>query len=1102
MSRLIDNSAQTLEQALKNTLPQTDRIDILTAYFYFSGFSILADELRDKRIRILIGKSIDPNAIDELSAAIRSFPNVDLGTYQNKKYYTLSRSQRKKEYTESFVKLYNKSSLSESFDDTNSQKMQRIFECKLRDGTLEIRLTSEDNHAKIYILTNKPEFSANGDSKGVVFMGSSNFTYSGLTGQGELDHRFSDNQDYEKYSEHFDKLWNDSNAIDIQTNDSNDEFIDEIEQRLWLHAKPDPYKVFVRILHELYYQKDEDNIKTPDGISGGKFINLRYQLDAIRGGINCINKNNGVIIADVVGLGKSIIAAAIANNLDIQRTIIIAPPHLMQQWKDYVQDFGIRGAVVESGGKIEHLHDRYATSDKSALFIIDEAHRYRNELTDDYQYLHQLTRSNADNKVILLTATPYNNRPQDLFAMVKLFQTPSRSTIHSVDNLSLRFHELITEYRALEKKGKKEMTERIKKDLHKLSQELRLLIEPIIIRRSRIDLKEIREYADDLKAQRISFPEVEGPLLINYDLGCIREQYISTLVKLTKPIEDSGFIGARYMSATYLRNPNEFVKKYDHFFIESDLRQAQRNLAEFMKRLLVMRFESSKFAFKSTLESIVQSYRNIIKWWDKGYIPILKKGNLQDPEELDLDELLNMVDQANIGEYDVDKIKKIAVPVPVDMFEKEFIIDVRNDLKLLTEIFEEWFVNDIIGDDPKLARVEYEIEKLLKQNKNRKIVIFSSFADTTTWVAVQLKQHGFSRTLLYTGSSKSSERVKIMQNFDASLKKSEQMNDFDIIVATDALSEGFNLHRAGIVVNYDIPYNPTRVVQRIGRINRINKKVFDKIFILNFFPTDIGAPITNIKNITTLKMLLINSIVGSDTKTLTPDEDLQSYFKKVYSEAEGSVDDASWDNKFRNTYNAIKHNQMLLADAMSIPERTRIVRLGREVELSISFAKRGNGVFFAIANKAENDARIVSAEEVLGFFEAEPEEKSFSGDDELDIKFKILRKKIMEPHKLPKIEGNRAKAQKVIQYLLENYRPERDYLYDLFEVINKYDDLSDGELKYIVQLESELGYGNVKAVVEELKRTVTPHYIGVIKERADVIDRMTEVIMFTEDLRR
>jgi hypothetical protein len=365
-------------------------------------------------------------------------------------------------------------------------------------------------------------------------------------------------------------------------------------------------------------------------------------------------------------------------------------------------------------------------------------------------------------------------------------------------------------------------------------------------------------------------------------------------------------------------------------------------------------------------------------------------------------------------------------------------------------------------------------------------------------VATQLKQHGFARTLLYTGSSTPSERLTVTQNFDASLKKSEQKNDYDIIVATDALSEGFNLHRAGIVINYDIPYNPTRVVQRIGRINRINQKMFDKIFILNFFPTDIGAPITNIKSIATLKMLLINSIIGSDTKTLTPDEDLQSYFKKLYSEADKGNDEASWDNEFRNIYDAIKHNQQLLDEVLAIPERTRIVRKDRGIDVAISFAKRGNGVLFAIAEESDTEARIVSAEAVLKHFAADPDENSWSGDECLDAKFEVLRQKIMEPHKLAKIEGNRAKAQKTIKYLMDNYRAERDYLADLLEVINKYDDLSDGELKFIAQL----NLTDIKSVIDELKQTIAPHYIGVIKERAESIDLVSEIIMFTEDLRK
>lgn len=1098
---LIDNKEKTLQEALKNALPNAERVDILTAYFYFSGFSALADELKDKKIRILVGKAIDPNAVDELSSAMKHDPDVSLDMFQNRKFVGLSNTQKQTDYTEGFIKLFNKSALSEAFDGTKDQYMQKIFEEKLRDGSLEIRMTNESNHAKAYLLKNKAEASQGGDFKGTVFMGSNNFTYSGLIGQGELAVSFRDNEKFDEFTDKFESLWDDPGVIDIQikdTPDSEDSFLNQIQERLWLHSTPDPYKIFVRILHEIYAELEDEDVKSPASITGGRFSNLKYQLDAIKSGIECVNKNNGVIIADVVGLGKSVIASAIAHNLEMS-TIIITPPHLKSQWQDYAMRFKIPGAHVESGGMIKHLHDHYAKDSEPKLYIIDEAHRYRNELTDDYQLLHQLTRSNANNKVLLLTATPYNNRPQDLFAMVKLFQTPSRSTINSVDNLGLRFDDLIIKYRKLEKIGKKNLTDEVKAELQKLSKELRLLIEPVVIRRSRIDLKEIKEYADDLKNQGIEFPEIVGPELIEYDLGDLRQLYIDTLEKLTDA--EDGFNGARYQSASYIKDRDTFIEKYGDFFDDSDLKTAQANLAVFMRRLLVQRFESSKYAFQSTLNNMIRSHEIILKWWDKGYVPIRKKEGLIDPDELEeldsLDEINALIESGE--DIDPEMVKKVALTIPRDLFEDTFALLVKNDLELLKNIKASWFNEGVTGDDPKQVQTEQKIRDFLSENPNRKIVIFSGYSDTAEYVARKLREHGLSRTLIYTGSSSNSMKKVVSENFDASYD-GVQRNDYDIIVATDALSEGFNLHRAGIIINYDIPYNPTRVVQRIGRINRINQKMFDKIYIYNFFPTDVGEGIANVKGISTLKMLLINNIVGSDTRTLTPDEDLKSYFKSTYNDADSTNSERSWDNEYRNIYNAIKHDRNLLKEVQNIPERTRIVRTSRPDNISISFARRGNGILFALAGEYDNEAEIVSPEFVLPYFKAGSDEKSQEGDAALDSKFEILRKRITAPHPLPKIQGRRADALKIIEALKEVYSPERNYLADLYDAIREFDDLSNGELKYIAQI--KLDENNLGEAVQELKHKFTPHYLGVIKEKAEAIDSVSEIIMFTEDLRK
>ena len=1093
MASIIDNRNKTMLDSLKNSLKQAERVDILTAFFYFSGFNALAEELKDKKIRILVGNTIDPSAIADLCNAVKDSSDELLETYAVRGYTRLNNSQKKNYYVDSFVELFNKSSLSDEFDSADSQAIFKMFLDKIADGTLEIRLTATPNHAKAYILTNMFEYSCFGDQMGVVFTGSSNFTYNGLRGQGEMNERFSDNSKYEEYSESFEKLWNDSKSIDVCVKDGNQDFINELKKKLWIFAKPTPYQIFIRILFELYASLESNVVKSPYEITDGKFSNLKYQLDAIKYGVDCINKNNGVIIADVVGLGKSVIASAIAHNLDMKRTVVIAPPHLVDQWNDYQQDFGLRGVRVCSSGKIEELYNTYSADPNPILYIIDEAHRYRNELSETYQWLHQLTRSHAENKVVLLTATPYNNRPQDLFALIKLFQTPSRSTIHSVDNLGVRFHELIAQYNRLEKEGKKGLTSEIKYELDQLSQQLRILIDPVIVRRSRIDLQEIKEYADDLKVQGIQFPQVVGPELVEYDLGEIRPLYLHTLDLLSNK-----FICARYNPSAYLVNPEAFMKQYGEVFGEMNIQLSQRNLAMFIKRLLVMRFESSKSAFKSTLTSILTSYENIIKWWEKGYVPIKKSGYLDEPDDEEIQETLDEISSIDELGIDLNKIKKKAIPIEKSLFREEFIHAVESDIELLKGIYTEWFESDDVGIDPKYNVVKQKIKNSLAENKDRKLVVFSTFADTAEYVKEHLERDGF-RVLLYTGGASQIDRSIVKCNFDASCKPADQANDYDIIVATDALSEGFNLNRAGVIINYDIPYNPTRVVQRIGRINRINRKMFDNIYIYNFFPTDIGEENTLIKGISTLKMLLINNIVGSDTKTLTPDETLQSYFKKRYDEADEENNDRSWDNEYRNIYHSIKHNMDLIDEIHSIPERAKIVRKGQKEACAISFAKRGDNTLFALAYPDVPKAVIVPADKVMDLFSATYEEKGYEYDEELDKKFQILRDEIRKPHPKIRLDKRKSEALDNLQQLLAICPAEKDYITDLIDVIKTYDDLSDGELKYLAAL--VVRKANAAELVVELKQKIPVHYIIQIKTRVEAIDSQAEIIMFTEDLR-
>jgi hypothetical protein len=274
--------------------------------------------------------------------------------------------------------------------------------------------------------------------------------------------------------------------------------------------------------------------------------------------------------------------------------------------------------------------------------------------------------------------------------------------------------------------------------------------------------------------------------------------------------------------------------------------------------------------------------------------------------------------------------------------------------------------------------------------------------------------------------------------------------------------------------------------------------MFDRIFIFNFFPTDIGEQNTLIKGISTLKMLLINNIVGSDTRTLTPDETLQSYFKKQYDEADTGAAEKSWDNGFKNAFNAIKHNTSLLNDVMRIPERARIVRKNNANNLAIAFAKRGSNSFFALAQPG-CAAEIMPAEAVLALFKALPEEMGYELDERLDKSFAVLRDEIMKPYPKIKLDKRKGEAIDKLEQLQKFYPAEKDYIADLLEVIRTYDDLSDGELKYLAKI--IIKKSNLAEIVNKLRQQIPAHYIMQIKQKVENIDAQAEVIMFTEDLR-
>lgn len=1078
-TQFITNQQRLLSDVINNILPSSQKLHALVGYFYFSGFQELYQKLADKEIRILVGMEVEK----DITNKIKEFEILqDINA---------PRGKIKENYFKSLITLFNDTDF---FDSTRKQDAFRLFLKKMKDGTLQMRKTMQPNHAKLYIFENKDEHSQGGEFPGTVITGSSNLSHQGLRGRFEINVISREAANYKEAMAIFDQLW--QNAVTIVDKSNLDDFFREVVDKVWLDQLPSPFLLYVRVLQEYFSLRGRDNLRLPDEITLGRYANLKYQIDAIRKTLDIIQTHNGVIVADVVGLGKSIIASAVANNLNL-KTIVIAPPHLIPQWEDYRFDFRFN-ARVYSSGKIEQAVSENS-HDEEKLIIIDEAHKYRNELTEDYANLHQLCQRN---KVMLLSATPFNNRPQDIFSMIKLFQIPTRSTIQTVDNLSYQFRKLVAEYKEINKiqKAKSESPTAIEARIKKVASEIRNILSPLVIRRSRLDLEAIDEYKEDLKRQKISFPTVNDPEEVEYDLGDISDLYEDTLIAIAPEEEDKGYLGARYMPTNYIKNYASYKAKIaeEMGIDENLLKQGQANLAVFMKRLLVRRFESSIDAFEKTLNSLIESTERVRDWYEiAGLIPVYKKGQLPDVDTLmegsgeDTDEEL---DKVRFNENIEQLIEKGVWFIEKKEVSVNFIRDLNNDLDLLNAARRDWF-GDGPRHDPKLEEFERVIKAKLKENPKRKIVVFTEFADTADYLYERLKD----RLRLFKYSAKDSTQTNketIRTNFDAGYQI--QQNDYDVLIATDAISEGYNLHRAGIVFNYDIPYNPTRVIQRVGRINRINKKVFDELFIFNFFPTKTGERETRVKGIATLKIAMIHALMGEDTKVLTSDEQLQSFFIEEFRQQMAAQEELSPEARHENLIRNLRSTQPdIVQKAMELPKRCRIQRTKKK-DLSgvVIFAKKGGEYAFRHSLKT-GEYESLPVPDALDVFEAHISEKPKPVSDGFEPVYEALKENLFT--KRSEVAMNRAKQDTIhkVTALKKELPEHKDYLEDLLYILQKLDALPERYAKMIRAIDGR----KLPKDFLDFKNEVPHGYLVGIIEREHKIEEGQESLILSEELK-
>lgn len=844
--------------------------DVLVAYFWSKTFYQFYPVLEStEKIRILIGIGTGRETLENIKAA------------EEQLSLTFSHAEAKEEFSTLIA-----SELEESEDAESIEAGVQKFIDWIKSGKLEIRAYPTANiHAKLYIIT----FKEGDRDVGRVITGSSNFSQKGLVDNLEFNVELKTASDYRFAQDKFNQLWKD--AVDVS-----EKYIETVNNKTWLNNTITPYELYLKFLYEYF----KDDLSRPEELFykylPSEFKKLEYQEQAVLNAKKILDEYGGVFISDVVGLGKTYVSAMLAQQLD-GRNLVIAPPILLAEdnpgsWVNVFRDFNVP-ARFESLGKLDHL-TKQGTEGYKNVFI-DEAHRFRTETTATYEKLAQICRGK---RVILVTATPYNNSPKDILSQMKLFQKARKSTIPNLADLERFFNALNERLKGLDRKENySEYISVVKDNANKIREKV---LKYLMVRRTRT---EIMNYFDkDLAEQKLKFPDVADPEAFFYELNDDEDSvFVKTIELFAQKFKYSRYTPMLYYKGD-ITQPEEL---------------AQKNMGKFMKILMIKRLESSFFAFRNTLERFISSYEYFLQELDKGTVYVSKKYTNKIFEFLENDD-----EEAIQRLIDEDKAQKYAS----SNFKPEFRKDLESDLETLRSIHTLW---QNVRRDPKLLTFKAKLKSkdLLKEQK---LIIFTESKETATYLSKNLEELYPGKVLTFTGGSSSIIREKAIENFDA--KSRYPKDDYRILVTTEVLSEGVNLHRSNVVINYDIPWNPTRLMQRVGRINRVDTK-FDKIYSFNFFPTKQSNDQIKLKEAAQAKIHAFITMLGADARLLTEGEPVESHelFSRLLSKKTITGEDESEESELKYL-KAIKtlrdENPDLFEKIKRLPKKARTGRSG------------------------------------------------------------------------------------------------------------------------------------------------------------------------------